>query len=196
LSALGRTAVSVAVEQQDTDDPTADQTAAEPETEPSAVQRIRDGLATAGREGREIDDHTARDIARQFKAESGGPLAVFAGCGAILNDNDQLFRELYVGWQEHTEEQQVWVEALRSYCLGRDSEAPVSYWCDDGECRNIASGDGPEIWVGSLSDYNHGYLHGMWIAADQEPEEIQEQIAWILRTSPAARRYGEVPRRN
>lgn len=32
----------------------------------------------------------------------------------------------------------------------------------------------------------------MWIAADQEPEEIQEQISWILRTSPSARRYGEV----
>ncbi|MGH7869940.1 MAG: antirestriction protein ArdA [Candidatus Dormibacteraceae bacterium] len=40
--------------------------------------------------------------------------------------------------------------------------------------------------------YNHGCLHGTWIAADQEPEAIHEQIAWILRTSPAARRYGEV----
>ena len=66
---------------------------------------------------------------------------------------------------EHTPEQQAWVEALRSYCLGRGSEAPVAYWGED-ESRDVARGDRPEIWVGSLSDYTNMVLHGMWIAAN------------------------------
>lgn len=99
----------------------------------------------------------------------------------------------YASWQEQTPEQQAWAEALRSYCVNHDSEAPVSYWCDkEDESRDIASGTRPEIWVGSLSDYNHGFLYGMWIAVYQEPEEIQERIAWILRTSPTTRRYGDI----
>lgn len=183
VSAIGHAAGSGQIECQGED---------QQSTESPAVQRIRDGLAAAQHEGRQIDHRTARDIARQFKQTPDGPLAVFAGCGAILNEDDQLFRELYASWQEHTSEQQAWVEALRAYCANRDSEAPVSYWGDDGECRDIASGDRPEIWVGSLSDYNHGFLHGMWVAADQEPDEIHEQIAWILRTSPATRRYGDI----
>ncbi|MCA1708595.1 MAG: hypothetical protein LC808_37075, partial [Actinobacteria bacterium] len=76
-SALGCTAVSTQVEHR------------EAELQPgesSAVQRIREGMAAAQREGREIDHRTARDIARQFKQVPNGALAVFAGCGAILND--------------------------------------------------------------------------------------------------------------
>lgn len=124
-------------------------------------------MQAAQAENRQIDHHTARAIARQFKQAPDGPLAVFAACGAILNDNDELFRELYTGWQNQTPEQQAWVEALRSYCATRTSETPVSYWCDEEEDRShdIASGTRPEIWVGSLNDYNHGFLHGMWISS-------------------------------
>lgn len=210
-SALGKTAVTGRVddhvpqelqsppdhpvEQQFPDStPTPHQTAAQPEHESPAIQGIRDGLAAARYTGQSIDHHTARDVARQFKQTPDGALAVFAGCGAILNDHDELFRELYATWQDQTPEQQTWAEALRSYCTTRSSEAPVPYWCDEEEDRSSdrASGIRPEIWVGSLSDYNHGFLHGMWIAADQEPAEIHEQIAWILRTSPATRRYGDI----
>lgn len=184
VGGIGQTALNTQVEQQDDDEQHIDSS--------PVIQRIRDGLAAATGNGHQIDDHTARDIARQFKQAPDGALAVFAGCGAILNNQDELFRELYATWQEQTPEQQVWAEALRSYCVNRGSEAPVAYWCEETENREIASGSRPEIWVGSLSDYNHGFLHGMWIAADQEPDEIHEQIAWLLQTSPAARRYGDV----
>lgn len=42
----------------------------------------------------------------------------------------------------------------------------------------------PRIWIASLADYNNGRLHGAWVDANQDPEDL-EQAAWrILATSP------------
>ncbi len=41
----------------------------------------------------------------------------------------------------------------------------------------------PRIYVASLSDYNAGRLHGAWIDADQEPDEIHTEIQRMLATS-------------
>lgn len=38
----------------------------------------------------------------------------------------------------------------------------------------------PRIYVASLSDYNAGELHGAWIDADQDPDEIHEEIRAML----------------
>jgi antirestriction protein len=50
----------------------------------------------------------------------------------------------------------------------------------------------PEIWIGSLADYNNGDLHGGWLDAAREPAEIHADIQDILASGPAARR-GEAP---
>ncbi|WP_375431020.1 antirestriction protein ArdA [uncultured Friedmanniella sp.] len=50
----------------------------------------------------------------------------------------------------------------------------------------------PEIWIGSLADYNNGDLHGDWMDAARKPEEIHADIQRILASGPAARR-GETP---
>jgi antirestriction protein len=42
----------------------------------------------------------------------------------------------------------------------------------------------PRIYVASLSDYNAGRLHGEWIDADQEVEELGEAVGRMLATSP------------
>jgi antirestriction protein len=42
----------------------------------------------------------------------------------------------------------------------------------------------PRIYVASLSDYNFGRLHGDWISAAQEPEEIETAVKAMLATSP------------
>jgi len=98
-SAIGGMAVNVQVEGQgEGEQPVEQREEAEQPPESPALQRIRTGLEAANQDGRSIDDRTARDIARQFKQAPDGPLAVFAGCGAILNENDELFRELYAGW--------------------------------------------------------------------------------------------------
>lgn len=49
----------------------------------------------------------------------------------------------------------------------------------------------PRIWVGSLSDYNAGILHGEWIDAARESEEIWADIHRMLAASPTTARYGE-----
>ncbi len=49
----------------------------------------------------------------------------------------------------------------------------------------------PRIYVASLSDYNAGRLHGTWIEADQEPEEIHDVITGMLQASPTDPRAEE-----
>ncbi|SKK23643.1 antirestriction protein [Mycobacteroides abscessus subsp. massiliense] len=41
----------------------------------------------------------------------------------------------------------------------------------------------PAIYVASLADYNNGRLHGRWIEAAREPEDIQADINAILDSS-------------
>lgn len=45
----------------------------------------------------------------------------------------------------------------------------------------------PRIYVASWSDYNSGRLHGAWIAADQEPEDLYGDIRSMLEASPSPR---------
>jgi antirestriction protein len=49
----------------------------------------------------------------------------------------------------------------------------------------------PSIWVGSLSDYNNGVLHGEWTDAARADEEIWTDINTMLGASPTAMRSGE-----
>jgi antirestriction protein len=58
-----------------------------------------------------------------------------------------------------------------------DQEAP-EYWPEEPEPKLD-----PRIYVASLSDYNAGRLHGVWIDADQEPEDLQHHIDAMLAKS-------------
>jgi antirestriction protein len=49
----------------------------------------------------------------------------------------------------------------------------------------------PRIYAASLSDYNNGILHGQWIDATSEVEEMQQAINQMLAASPTTARYGE-----
>ena len=42
------------------------------------------------------------------------------------------------------------------------------------------------IYVACLAAYNNGYLHGEWIDATQEPEDIQKEVNEMLKKSPIA----------
>ncbi|MFJ8699487.1 antirestriction protein ArdA [Streptomyces ardesiacus] len=50
----------------------------------------------------------------------------------------------------------------------------------------------PRIYVASLTDYNNAILHGEWIDADQDPDQIHAEVQAMLKKSPAARKYGDV----
>ncbi len=49
----------------------------------------------------------------------------------------------------------------------------------------------PRIWVGSMSDYNNGILHGAWIDAARDPAQLQADIDTMLAASPWTARTGE-----
>lgn len=51
------------------------------------------------------------------------------------------------------------------------------------ECRDDTV---PQLYCADLSAYNAGLLHGLWIYAAQEPEDIQDDIDWMLSWSPVA----------
>ncbi len=46
------------------------------------------------------------------------------------------------------------------------------------------SDSNPRIYVACLAAYNNGYLHGAWIDADQDADEIRDEIAAMLARSP------------
>lgn len=49
----------------------------------------------------------------------------------------------------------------------------------------------PRIYVASLSDYNNGVLHGEWIDADQDADELHRAAAAMLARSPTDPRAEE-----
>lgn len=42
----------------------------------------------------------------------------------------------------------------------------------------------PKIYVACLASYNNGILHGKWIEATSDPDEMRAEIAEMLRSSP------------
>ena len=55
----------------------------------------------------------------------------------------------------------------------------------------MATSTCPRIYVASLSDYNAGVLHGVWINLDGiDAEEVQEIVNKMLAESPTAKREG------
>jgi len=47
-----------------------------------------------------------------------------------------------------------------------------------------ATNTNPRIYVACLAAYNNGYLHGAWIDADQDADEIRDEITAMLARSP------------
>jgi antirestriction protein len=61
----------------------------------------------------------------------------------------------------------------------------------DAEQHEDEGIDQPRIWAGSLVDYNNGRLHGAWIDAARDPDEIQADINSMLAASPWMAQTGE-----
>lgn len=50
--------------------------------------------------------------------------------------------------------------------------------------NNQEQQNSPRIYVACLAAYNAGQLHGEWISADQDAEDIQAEIKSMLKSSP------------
>jgi hypothetical protein len=94
------------------------------------VRRIYEGLESAWRTGRRIDDLTAKRIAREIDP-GGGPLHEFVGTGAIPVG---MYVDLAVA-EEIVEDLEMkshipWIGALREYFDGRLIKSEMPYWND------------------------------------------------------------------
>jgi antirestriction protein len=62
-------------------------------------------------------------------------------------------------------------------------KCPLPFPRNERECSYQNT---PKIYVACLAAYNSGHLHGLWIDATQDPEDIQEDIEWMLSWSPVS----------
>ena len=53
-----------------------------------------------------------------------------------------------------------------------------------GENQTTQQEEAPRIYAACLAAYNNGCLHGRWIDATQEPDDIQTEISEMLAASP------------
>ncbi|GAB3428459.1 antirestriction protein ArdA [Flindersiella endophytica] len=74
----------------------------------------------------------------------------------------------------------------------QDTPEPTSATdAEHSESReHVEAGLQPRIYAASVHDFNFGIQHGVWLDADQPPEELLAGIETMLRTSPIAREFG------
>jgi antirestriction protein len=76
------------------------------------------------------------------------------------------------------------------------NDALVQRWKEDQRQYDAfqiatASGGSPSIWVGSLSDYVAGHLHGEWLDASHDADVLEDAVRFLLQNShdPTAEEY-------
>ena len=153
-------------------------------------RQLREDLEAAQRRAREADDHAAARIAQLLQRGRDTALHLLATTGAI--DQERIEQELAELYGRQPPDAQEWIDWLREYCEQREDKGPVDDWLplheqeaqvEQGERQPTVQ---PRIYVASLSDYVAGRLHGEWIDADQEPDELASEIARMLERSPMA----------
>ncbi len=104
--------------------------------------------------------------------------------GIVLSQNSYGFRgswetgsdeDLAARWEELQREWDAFTEATRAHARQAGDHD------EDGKRPETWSGHHPEIWVGSLSDYNDGHLHGVWLDATLDPDELHAAVQFMLR---------------
>ena len=109
--------------------------------------------------------------------------------GLILRQDEQGFRRvreaptddaLQVRWAAIQQEYEDFYGQRDAYELATEAAG------------STPSGLNPRIWVGSLSDYNNGRLHGVWLDATLDPDELYQAIQFMLRNgyTPGAEEWG------
>lgn len=106
--------------------------------------------------------------------------------GIVLSQNSYGFRriralhsdeELAATWDELQREYEAFTDATRGHSRVASDQSQGS----DQQHAETERDHHPEIWVGSLSDYNNGRLHGVWLDATLKPEELHAAIQFMLR---------------
>ena len=109
--------------------------------------------------------------------------------GLILAQDEQGFRHVR---EAHTDEALSAQWAAIQYEYESFYEQRDAYELATEEAGDSPSGLNPRIWVGSLADYNAGRLHGVWLDATLDPDELHHAIQFMLRNgyTPGAEEWG------
>jgi antirestriction protein len=94
----------------------------------------------------------------------------------IINDFDSQALELAIALTQSN-------DPSFKFPLVTGSKCRLPFPSYERECTGRNT---PKIYVACLSAYNNGHLHGLYIDATQEPDEIQDDINWMLSWSPMA----------
>lgn len=109
--------------------------------------------------------------------------------GFILAQDEQGFRHVR---EAHTDEalSAQWAAIRQEY--ESFYEQRDAYELATEEASDAPSGHNPRVWVGSLADYNNGRLHGVWLDATLDPDELHNAIQFMLRNgyTPGAEEWG------
>lgn len=96
---------------------------------------IREGIEEAVRDGRPIDDRTARYIAGQLHGGQASALYALASSGAIL---PEVFGEMDRDRTEQPAQVRVWLASLTVYAASRGESGPVAGWAEQTEAQDRA----------------------------------------------------------
>lgn len=97
----------------------------------------------------------------------------------IVDDHDCQALELAIALVQASNPYSILPEVI-------DSKCNLPFPRHERECNTQCT---PKIYVVCLSAYNSGFLHGLWIDATQEVENIEEDINWMLSWSPMPDNY-------
>jgi antirestriction protein len=96
---------------------------------------IREGIEAAIRDGRPIDDRTARYIAGQLHGGQASALYALASSGAV---RAEVFDELDRDRTERSAQVRVWLASLTVYAALRGESGPVADWTEHSEAQDRA----------------------------------------------------------
>jgi antirestriction protein len=111
--------------------------------------------------------------------------------GLVLSQNAYGFRyvwqtssdeRLAQQWEQLQREHDAFIEATRAYShetTDRSNDDNDQLYLDDH--TETDRDHYPEIWVSSLSDYTNGHLHGVWLDATLDPDELHHAVQFMLR---------------
>jgi antirestriction protein len=141
----------------------------------SDAEIINTALAEASQEGRPIDEFIARKIASLLHTGQNSAYYALASSGHVDADRLRVAMEYDLKNDVLDEQAKRWVGALALH-LGLEAEMPAI-----PEAAEVAH---PRIYVADLAAYTNGHLHGEWMDATQDVDELWEQVEAMLSRSP------------
>lgn len=137
---------------------------------------VPDELASDDEPNELLEAHFARQPAEQC-----GSTARMGWCGLLRHEGRPggvILRENQYGrrwaWETESDDELAvrWEQVHEQYEAFREATDRLEAY--------TTSGLAPQLWVGSLADYNAGHLHGAWLYATLDADVLKNAIQFVL----------------